>query len=207
LDGGSMKYRFLDSSIHLIKKYHPEVTDTDLEEYRYGLEGFYLTVQKTVIIVPIAICLGIFKNLLILLIAFNLLRKYACGMHASNSISCLCFSASIFLFASWVSNYFIMPLIVKIFISIIGILVFARYAPADTEKAPIIRIEKRKKKKRLSLISLCFLILLMFIIPDMVITNLIMFGIVIEGILILPITYFIFHHRYNNYKTYLESMG
>ena len=197
-----MKKKFLRMALNIIKKDNPSISDIELDEYRYGLEGIYLTLQKTIIIFPIALFLGIFKNLVIILIAFNLIRKYACGMHASNSLSCLVASSFLFLCAAYIGEVIEIPILLKFFLICICLVCIFIYAPADTKKAPIIKLEKRLVKKRKAFVSTLLLSILVLFIDSNFYSNLILFGIMIEVVLILPITYHMFNHSYNNYKTY-----
>ena len=47
-----MKKKFLDWSMNIIKKNYPDYDDDKLAEIKYGLEGFYLTITKLLIIFP-----------------------------------------------------------------------------------------------------------------------------------------------------------
>ena len=68
-----MKTLFLDSTLSFITKYK-NYTDEEVSELRYGLEGIYLTITKLVIVVALAIILNIFKQVVSLLILFNIIR-------------------------------------------------------------------------------------------------------------------------------------
>ncbi len=202
-----MKKRFLAYSTGLIKKYYPDTDSIKMEEYAYNLEAFYLTVTKMLVIIPTAIILGVIKELLLLLLFFNILREQAHGLHATKSWICLVSSTLIFVGVPFISKIITIPFIIKIILDIIGLLLIALYAPADTVKAPIIKAERRKKYKIKSIIYTIFLITLSLIIKNTVVTNLIIFAIWIEVFLILPITYKIFHLSYNNYIEYLKNMN
>jgi len=202
-----MKKRFLAYSTGLIKKYYPDTDSIKMEEYAYNLEAFYLTVTKMLVIIPTAIILGVIKELLLLLLFFNILREQAHGLHATKSWICLVSSTLIFVGVPFISKIITIPFIIKIILDIIGLLLIALYAPADTVKAPIIKAERRKKYKIKSIIYTIFLIILSLIIKNTVVTNLIIFAIWIEVFLILPITYKIFHLSYNNYIEYLKNMN
>ena len=67
-----MKQKFLSYSTNLIKEYYPDVDNIKMEEYKYNLEAFYLTMSKMLIIVPISIIVGLFKEFLLLLVFFML---------------------------------------------------------------------------------------------------------------------------------------
>ena len=83
-----MKSAFLNSSIKFIKNYN-DFSEKDIEKLRYGLEGIYLTVQKLIVIIILSLILGIFKEVLITLILFNIIRFTGFGFHAEKSIQCL----------------------------------------------------------------------------------------------------------------------
>ncbi len=201
-----MKKRFLAYSTNLIKEYYPETDDIKMDEYRYNLEGVYLTFSKMLIIIPLSIIAGVFKELLILLIFFNFLRNSAQGLHATKSWICLLSSSIIFIGCPLVAKTIILPLHLKIVINIINLVLISIYAPSDTVKAPIIKKEKRKRLKIESIIKCLILISLSFIITDSTISNIIIMAILIATILILPITYKIFKLPYNNYINYINNM-
>ena len=81
-----MKERFLNNCISFVKSNNIEIQE---EELRYGLEGIYLTFGKFLIIFPLAFLLGIFKEFILTLIFFNIIRYPAFGIHANKSSTCL----------------------------------------------------------------------------------------------------------------------
>ena len=198
-----MKQYYLKKTLSILKQYEPDLSDVELEECRYGLEGFYLTITKSLVIIPIAFILGIGKELLIMLIFFNCLRKYACGLHATKSWICLVSSSMTFLALPFLAKSIVIPLIIKIILGIIATVLFFLYAPADTIKAPIIYEEKRKKQKGIATILCILFAISSMIIINNTISNLILFSIYTEIIMILPLTYHLFHLSYNNYKNYV----
>lgn len=201
-----MKKKFLDYATSLIKEKYPETDDIKLAEYRYSLEGFYLTISKMLFIIPMSIILNVFKEMIILLLFFNILREPGHGLHATKSWMCLVSSSIIFIGAPLVCKSITIPFIVKIILGIFGILLIYKYAPADTKKAPIIKESRRNKYKFLATISCILLTFLSIIISDGLISNIIIFAIWIEILLILPLTYKIFNLSYNNYKDYILNM-
>jgi len=201
-----MKEKFLNYSIkEILKKNNP--TEEELEEYRYNLEGFYLTISKLLIMIPLSILLNVFKEMLLFIIIFNFIREPAHGLHASKSYICLITSSITFIGIPYISKIIELNLYTRIIISVIGFLLILIYAPADTEKAPIIRKEKRHKLKIISIVNTLILIIFTFIIKNNIITNLILSSIIIESILINPLTYKLFHVKYKNYIDYLKNMN
>lgn len=202
-----MKKRFLNYATGLIREYYPETDDIKMDEYRYSLEAYYITITKSLVIIPIAFLLGVFKEIIILLIFFNLLREQAHGLHASKSSICLISSSIMFIGAPILAKTLIIPFEIKILIGILGIILMYKYAPADTIKAPIIKEKNRNKFKFISTIICIIYTFLYLIIQDEIISNIIIFSIWIQIFLILPLTYKVFHLSYDNYKTYLLNMN
>ena len=77
-----MKKNFLNFAINCIKESHPDYDDIKIAEMRYSLEGFYLSFTKLIIIAAFSLILGVFKEMLIMLVIFNVLRSTGFGLHA-----------------------------------------------------------------------------------------------------------------------------
>ena len=92
-----MKKRFLAYSTNLIRQYYPDTDSIKMEEYAYNLEAFYLTISKMLIIIPLSIIIGVFKEMMILLLFFNFIREPAHGLHATKSWICLVTSSIVFI--------------------------------------------------------------------------------------------------------------
>lgn len=196
-----MKEKFLKSSIDIIKK-NKKYTDEEIEIIAYGLEGLYLTFTKIVIIFGIAIFLGIFKEVVYLLISYNVIRSQAFGIHASKSIYCLISSLIMFVGGTYLCIYLVLPLWVKVSVSILCCILLLIYAPADTQKRPIVNIKKRKRFKFLSTLLGVVYVILIVIFNKNIISNYLLIGMVEATIMILPATYKIFKMPYDNYKSY-----
>ena len=112
-----MKEKFINSSMSIIQN-NRQLSNKEINKMRYGLEGLYLTITKMIIIFFLAIILGIFKEVIILLILFNVIRYTAFGVHAKRSIDCLISSSLFFIGFPMLCIYLHIPLIVKIIIFI-----------------------------------------------------------------------------------------
>lgn len=191
----------VNSSINLIKDLD-KYDKIQLEKIKYGIESIYLTITKFVIITLISLLLGLQKEMLLLLILFNILRITAFGLHASKSIYCWISSSIAFIGIPFICKNIIFSNITYIVLPIICLLCFILYAPADTVKRPLINQKKRKIYKFFS-IALCIIYLIMIIIlKNILFKNLLMFSLILESILILPITYKVFKLPYKNYLNY-----
>ncbi len=197
-----MKKRFLKWSLNLIKNNNPSIDDIKLDEIRYGLEGIYLTITKTIFIFTICYLLNIFKEMILLLLFFNILRTTGFGLHAKKSWMCWLSSTIMFVILPLLAKNIIIQYNLKLFLGIFSIILIFLYAPADTEKRPLINKKKRIIWKVITTIN-CTILVIFSLITKEIISNLIIFGIYSEIILISPLTYKIFHLNYNNYKEYI----
>ena len=202
-----MKKKFLDFAINAIHSQNPTYDDIKLAELRYGLEAMYLTVTKLIVIFVVAAILGIFKEMVIMLLIYNILRTTGFGLHATKSWICLLSSTSVFIILPYVSTLFVIPISFKcVFAFLSAILVFL-YAPADTKKRPLIHKKKRIIYKILTTLNCIIFNIISIFITNSTLSNLIIFGITAELIVILPISYRLFKFSYNNYKTHKPITG
>ena len=79
------------------------------------------------------------------------------------------------------------------------------YAPADTENVPIINKKERKTKKILSYITLTITLVIAFFIKHNVISNILIFGVIIQTMMITRIAYKITNNKYG-YEVYKEEL-
>ena len=67
-----MRKKFLKNTMNCIKKKYPNYDDEKLEVIEYGLESLYIMVTKTIVISLIALVLNVFKEMLIIMILYNI---------------------------------------------------------------------------------------------------------------------------------------
>lgn len=195
-----MKDKFVKKSVLFISKY-AKYDDKGIEKLKYGLESLYISVTKLLIIAAITFILGIFKEFLITLLLFNIIRFFGFGFHAGNSTICLLFSSVLFVGISFIfakinfSDYFLLLL------EIISSLVLLIYAPADTLKRPLPNKRKRVIRKISTIsISIIYIVLTIFIKAPFV--NFFCSALILEAIMVSPLTYKIFNQPYRNYLNY-----
>lgn len=196
-----MKQKFLNSSIKLITS-QKEYTNDEIDIIKYGLETLYLTISKMIIIFFLAYCLNIIKEVFLLLIAYNIIRSQAFGIHASKSSYCLISSIISFIGGAYLCKEIVIPNTIIIITALICNILLLIYAPADTHKRPLINKKKRKRFKILSTIFGIIYTILIIIFIDTPLPNYLLIGMVESVLMILPITYKIFKMPYNNYKKY-----
>ncbi len=196
-----MKKFVLNYCLKIIKQNNSDISEVKLEEIKYGLEGIYLTLTKTIFIFLITYVLGIFKEMIIMLFTFNILRTTGFGMHAKYSWQCWISSIIFFIICPFIAQYIVIPIYIKILLCSLAITLIFIYSPADTIKHPLINHKKRMLWKYITTINTIILVFISLFLNNNI-SNLVVFGIYIEVILINPITYKLFKLPYNNYKRY-----
>lgn len=199
-----MKKLVINGLMSNINKFY-NYDETKLAEIKYGLEAIYLLVTKTVIIFALAFILGVFNELLLLMITYSLLRTTGFGVHAKKSWHCWASSLLIFLGAPMLCKYLSLGKPVLIIISLLSTVLLFKYAPADTEKRPIIsRVRRRIYKICCTSTALVFIILI-GLTESVILENCLLFAILIQTFMVLPTSYKIFDVKYNNYLTYTKA--
>lgn len=195
-----MKELVVNGIMNNITKYY-DYDNTKISEIKYGIESLYLTITKTIIIFIISFILNITKELMLLFVFYSLIRLTGFGVHAKKSWHC------------WVTSlitFILIPLLIKyvtlnkefIIISYtIFTLLLLEYAPADTEKRPLINKKRRIIYKVLTiLLVISYLVYSLIQKDNITIINTLYFSILLETLLVLPCTYKLFGVKYNNYK-------
>lgn len=197
-----MKKLIINKCMELVTTYNKDLSQRDIDKIKYGLEGLYLTITKLIFIIIVSIILGIWKETLLLILIFNGIRLTAFGVHAKRSVDCLISSTLFFILFPIICIKLTIPLIIKVILFIPLTVLIGIFAPADTEKRPLINKKKRKIYKILSIIISIIYMTIAIVIKNNILSNCFIFAIVIQIIIMLPITYKIFGVSYNNYKTY-----
>lgn len=176
-----------------------------LSEIKYGIESLYLTISKTIIILIACTLLKVTKPLLLLFMFYGIIRLTGFGVHAKKSWHCWITSLTMFIgIPLLISKLNINNFIIIITYSICMLLI-TKYAPADTEKRPLINKKKRVLYKVLTIIITFIYLVISLTIKNSIIINTLYFSILLETIQILPITYKLYGVKYNNYKNYKKG--
>jgi len=192
----------INKSIAIIKNSYSNYNQEQLEKIQYGLEAIYLSLTKVFVIIILSIILNIFYETLALLLFFNLLRFTGFGLHASKSWGCWISSVPTFIGLPLVCKHMTLSEYILIFIAVFSLINFLLFAPADTKKRPLIRKKRRIIYKVLTCFTgLIYLIVILYSKNDFI-KNTLSFAMLIESLLINPLTYKLFNTTYNNYKHY-----
>lgn len=202
-----MRKKFLEGSVNRIKKKYPDYDQDKIEAISYGLEALYITFTKTIVIFSIAFCLGIAKDVLLVLISYNIIRTVAFGMHAKKSWHCYIISFVLFIGAAFVCKYIYISVPVKYVISFIAFVTIVLYAPADTYKRPLVNKYKRRRYKISSIVLSAIYLIFIILLKDNIISNYLCIGLLDASLMIHPVVYRMFQLPYNNFKEYTTYYG
>lgn len=191
-----IKNAVLNSWMNKVKSLN-RYDEVRLAEIKYGLEAFYLTLTKTIIIGFIAIILGIWKEVLALVLCFIPIRTFAAGFHTNTSLQCLILSSFIFLGIPIISKNIVINLNYLRIIYPILLIGYAIFSPKDTHKKPINNNKKRFFLKITSLIIVIIYFILCITINNLYITTLLTLSLIIELIMLSPLPFIIFRQKYN----------
>lgn len=196
-----MKARFMNNTIAFLQKYNT-YSKEDIEKLEYGLEGIYLTLTKLIILFFVATLLGVVKEFITLLLLFNIIRYTGFGFHAEKSYQCLIISSFCFLIIPIFFINIVLSKIIYIVICIFCIINFLLFAPADTIKRPLPNKKKRIIRKITTTIIGIIYSILSIVFYNHWVSAILISALIIQVIVINPLTYKILKQPYNNYKNY-----
>lgn len=194
-----MKINLINKTINFLSKYQ-NYSEEEVEKLKYGLEGIYLTYTKIIIILALAIILNMLKEVIAILIFFNVIRYFGFGVHAKKSSECLFSSILCFILLPYILLNVNITKEVMIIISIISMVDLALFAPADTIKRTFKNKKKRIIRKLLTIVVGILYILIAMLIKNNTLSKILIISVIIEAIIVNPITYKLLNQPFNNYK-------
>lgn len=175
----------------------------DYLKMKLGFEMLLINLSKLVLVYGAAILFHLLWQTLIMHGAYFAIRKTAFGLHANNGIICTAVSTVFFVGLPYISQRYISPDNLEVSIlGIISLALLSRYAPADTDKFPLIGKEKRAKLRRRTQYSTMLVVLIAWLCPSPTVKGLLMLGVLVQVIMVLPVTYKLLKRSYNNYENY-----
>ena len=199
-----MKEKVVEKIIEYIKN-KKDLSEYELEIIKYGISNLYLQISKIVVITTLAIIFKIFWPYLIFTILYNIVRLPSFGIHAKKSWQCWITSITFFIGFPYMITIINLDIYSHLFIALFSCFYITFYSPADTEKRPIVSRERRLTYKILSMTISIIYVILSFLIKDQIVSNSLLFSLILQCIIVSPITYKIFGMPYNNYKNYRKE--
>lgn len=173
-----------------------------LTKMKFGMEVLLINLSKALVLFLVGAQLNLLKETIFMTLIFGSVRKSAFGLHAKSSIVCTIVTLLMFVGGSYIGHYLnLNNYEIALIFTLFNILLY-KYAPADTEKHPLISEKLRKKLRKETVSTGILLMIITVIIPSQLIKSLIVLSVGFEVINILPITYKIFNRRYRNYEQY-----
>lgn len=186
--------KFLHSNI-------ANITEDDMEVALYGMEVIYSLLTKTLLFFVISIVLGWHMEFLTVYMLLAIIRSTSFGFHADKEISCYIISFITIFGTIYVAKNYNFDIIFSAIICLLSILATVLFAPADTEKRPLLNARVRTILKLCSTITSIFFSLIAIINVGFI-SRAIICILSVNSINISPILYKIFKRRYRNYEYY-----
>lgn len=188
-----------------IKKEMPEASEEKLEAINFGLQILIGEIPKFFILLLIAYLLGVFKLSLITFLILLPYKTFSGGFHLKTHIGCIVVTSAFYCGTALLAKYIVLNDIFKYTLIaltlVFGIIMIKLYAPADTEDVPIISKKLRKQKQILSYITFVSGLIIAIFIKNNVISNIIIFGYLLQTCTITRFAYKITNSKYG-YETY-----
>ena len=193
---------------YLTNKMKIRMTDIDEEKAEildYGLHLIIGEIPKVFIMIGLAFLLGVGELSILAFLLILPYRSFSGGFHLKTHLGCILCTTSFYAGTALLSKYITLTEPVK-YIAIIAVWIFGMimiklYAPADTENVPVISKKERRKRKIASYIMLSISLLAAAIIPNRIISNILLFGMLIQTLSITRLAYKITKNKYG-YEEY-----
>ena len=200
--------KFCTFLVNKMRNEIPDMDDERAEVIMYGLQLIIGEIPKFFITLVIAYFLGVFKLTLITVMVLMPYRVSSGGFHLKTHIGCIVsttlYYCGIALLAKHISIAQNVEYILAIGIWIFGMIMIKLYAPADTENVPILRKSERKQKQIVSYITFTLGLIIAIVIKNLIISNILLFGNLIQSMMITRLAYKLTGSRYG-YELYQEE--
>lgn len=179
--------------------------ETKADEINFGLQLIIGEIPKFFITIFLAIILHLVKLTIISFIIILPYRMFSGGFHLKTHLGCIIATNAMYIGTPYLASILNFSSEIKyILIAITFIFSFVmidKYAPADTENVPVLQKKERKKRKIISFAIAGIELIMAIIIPYKVISNIIIFGILIQTATITKLAYRITKNKYG-YEVY-----
>lgn len=194
--------------VNQMRKQMPDIDDEKAEIITYGIELIIGEIPKIFLLFVLSFILGIGWYTVFAYVALIPYRASSGGFHLKTHIGCIIGSSVFYYGIVYLSEFIILNLVQKYIIIVIalvfGVIMVSLYAPADTENIPIISKKERKRKKILSYITLVLTLIVSIFIKDSIISNILIFGVIVQSFMISRLAYLLTNNKYG-YKVYQQK--
>ena len=194
--------------VNQMRKQMPDIDDEKAEIITYGIELIIGEIPKIFLLFVLSFILGIGWYTVFAYVALIPYRASSGGFHLKTHVGCIIGSSLFYYGIVYLSKFIILNLVQKYIIIVIalifGVIMVSLYAPADTENIPIISKKERKRKKVLSYITLLLTLTASVFIKDSIISNILIFGVIVQSFMISRLAYLLTNNKYG-YKVYQQK--
>ena len=191
-----------------IRKEMPEIDDERAEVINYGLQNIVGEIPKIFLLFIIAYILGMLKEVLFMFIVLTPYRGASGGFHLKTHLGCILGTTAFYCGIVLLSQHVILDDMTKYILIgiswIFGMIMIKLYAPADTENVPILSKKDRKKKQMIAYITYSIGLIAALLIQDNVISNILLFGNLIQTLTITKLAYRLTGNKYG-YEVYGDA--
>ena len=187
----------------------PEIDDEQSEVILYGVQLIIGEIPKLFLLFAVGILLGLWWQTAL---AFFLILPYRIcsgGFHLKTHLGCIICTNLFYCGNAVISTLWSFPNDISKYVTIIGVFIFgiimiSLYAPADTINLPILTKKERKTKKVLAYIFLSINMMSALFVPNVIISNILIFGTLIQTLTITRFAYKLTKNEYG-YEEYLKA--
>lgn len=154
--------------------------------YYYGFQIIYGAINKFILLIIIGLLFHALPQILIVTISFMILRIYIGGLHFDSYTKCTYVSLFCLVLMGLLSKYISYHFLINLFVFSTIFIIALIYAPVEHKNRPLNNIQKIKFKY-IALVLICIIYSVQFVIKDTNISNSIMYGVLLAGIIALPI--------------------
>ena len=194
--------------VNQMRKRMSDIDDEKAEIITYGVELIIGEIPKIFLLFVLSFILGIGWYTVLTYVALIPYRASSGGFHLKTHIGCIIGSSVFYYGIVYLSKFITLDIFKKYMLIglalVFGIIMVSLYAPADTENIPIISKKERKRKKILSYITLVLTLAVSIFIKDNVISNILIFGVIIQSFMISRLAYLLTNNKYG-YKVYQQK--
>lgn len=188
-----------------IQKEMPDINEERAEVINYGLQNIIGEIPKIILLFVISWILGVLKEVVFMFIVLSPYRGASGGFHLKTHMGCLIGTTIFYCGVAFLSKNVVLSESIKYLVIaggwIFGMIMIKLYAPADTENVPILSKKERKKKQIMSYLTFTIGMLASIFIKNNVISNILIFGNLLQTINITKLAYKITKNKYG-YEVY-----
>lgn len=187
----------------------PEIDDERAEVINYGLQLVIGEIPKTFVLLAIAYAFGVLELSVLALLVIMPYKTFSGGVHLKTHVGCIVATSLFYVGNALLSkNIVIEPIYIKYILIAVtwsfSMIMIKLYAPADTEEVPILRKKDRDLKRKLSYITMTLTLIVSIFIKNPIISNLLIFGTLIQTISITKLIYKLTNSKYG-YEEYIKN--